>query len=82
MPDLKHRWSDVSYHGSPWYECDFCKTRRTYENIDEDCPEAAVCLAREAKETEQAERLEYEDLKRRREREFYLESKYGKIFKY
>ncbi len=74
--ETQHRWSDVSYHGSPIYVCDFCggEERRVR---DSPCPKAAEKLAAERAATEQKEKWEYQRMLRERERFEELHRKYG-----
>lgn len=76
---LPHSWEDVSYHGSPLYECRYCGVMQYKVRDDPDlayCPRAAECLAREAAAAERAERSEYERMRAERERWEYLRKKY------
>ncbi len=80
VPELissSHRWDDVSYHGSPIWQCDFCNIYKSTSSSDY-CPKAVEFRKREAKEAENKERWEYERMKAERERFAYLEAKYGK----
>lgn len=72
-----HRMDDVSYHGSPDYECDFCHVSERDPRISDPCEKAAECLAREAAAEEARERAEYAKLLAERKRFEHLHDKYG-----
>lgn len=38
--ELNHVWEDISYHGSPEYQCAFCDCDRTSELARRQCPKA------------------------------------------
>lgn len=69
-----HRWIDVSRHGSSLWKCEFCGT---YQGSDSECAKAEKMLAREADAKDVADRSEYAALVSKRNREMYLDRKYG-----
>jgi hypothetical protein len=71
-----HRWEDVSYHGSPTYQCSLCNTYEYDKAAKRFCPKLAETLEREAEQQEKAERAEYDRYIREAERIQYLKSKY------
>ncbi len=77
-PVFKHDFDDVSYHGSPIWQCLYCGVYKNDKGRTDYCPKAEEVLKRKAKEKESAERYEYERLKKERERFAYLEAKFGK----
>lgn len=81
MPCDKHQSharKDVSHHGSTLYMCDFCDAFETKDEAQEPCPARDRVLAARAAEAELDERLEYERMKKERERWAYLSAKYQK----
>jgi len=72
MTKTTHFWEDVSFHGSPVYECKYCCKSRGYKNLHdkEHCEETYLALKKEKEEIERKERLEYERI-------IYLLEKYG-----
>jgi len=76
-PDVMptHDWEDVSYHGSPDYECRFCGVAQ-WKKPAPYCPKAGVVLKVEAEERERKERDEYFRMKAERERFEQLRKKY------
>lgn len=82
MSDATHRWEDVSYHGSPIYECEiykceFCGCRKRSPEAALPCPEAAEKLRQEQEKLEQQEKWEWKQLEEKIARFFYLARKYG-----
>lgn len=74
---LGHDYEDVSRHGSPKWQCRFCHCYDYQDEAGEPCLMAEACLAKEAIEIEEDERVEYEFMKKERERWDYLSRKYG-----
>lgn len=72
-----HSWEDVSYHGSPDYECRYCSCTDYGREADLPCPKAETALKREAQIKEDNERAEYAQMKAKIERYLYLDGKYG-----
>lgn len=74
-----HHWEDVSYHGSPFYQCEYCRIMEWDEKAKEPCPKREEALKRKAEEKERKERLEWEELKRTVARHRYLIEKFGPL---
>lgn len=73
-----HRWEDVSYHGSPTYQCDFCQCYQYETKASlKQCPNAEECLEKEREKKDLDEFHEYQNLKKQRERWEYLKNKFG-----
>lgn len=65
---MSHRWLDVSYHGSPDYECDFCGIRKRSKEADLPCPKAEEKLKEEARQKEIDDYWEYCRMRKEREK--------------
>lgn len=73
-----HKWIDVSYHGSPIWQCDYCDCYR--REAQDHCPKAKECIEKERKEQERKEWYEYCDIMKKKERFEYLHSKFGEKY--
>ncbi len=69
-----HRWDDISYHGSPTYQCELCHVYEYEDGANKFCPK----LAEKAQQQEKAERAEFDRYIREQERIEYLKDKYGR----
>jgi hypothetical protein len=74
---MNHEYEDVSYHGSPTWECRFCGVHKQYGKDMGSCSKAEKILAKEAAKKEQEEFYEYKRLKAAEERYEYLKEKFG-----
>lgn len=76
----QHSWDDVSHHGGPLYQCEYCGVYRfTLKGPPyPPCPKASQVLIRRRLEQEQKERGEYERMLAERRRFDELHEKYGK----
>ena len=84
-----HSWVDESRHGSPWYKCEYCAADKgdvygygpdpleTALKVMPNCSKAAEALEAEEQRRIKAEKEEYAQLVRRKERERYLEETYA-----
>lgn len=75
--DHEHKWEDVSYHGIPRYECDYCGVVRgkAPANCDKALPHVVQAIVRR----EMREFDEYLDLLRASARQEYLQGKFGAL---
>lgn len=83
-----HSWIDVSYHGSPWYKCEYCGVDkddvygagpdpRREVSASPTCSKRKEVLKIREIERVRLEKLEYEKLLKERQRFEYLHAKYG-----
>lgn len=74
--DYGHLWEDVSYHGSPIYDCRLCDARFSDAKAYKPCPGRAAHDEKVRRDTEAAERAELKALQEADARRKYLETKY------
>lgn len=72
-----HYWEDVSYHGSPIYQCMACGCNEWDKNKPQFCPEGEEYAKRKRLELELKEKSEYRRLLEQKQRFEYLDAKYG-----
>ncbi len=72
-----HAWEDVSYHGSPDYECRYCSCADYNPSARLPCPKAEAALKQHAQKQEQDERAELARMEATVARYIYLTGKYG-----
>lgn len=70
MPKLSHAWVDMSYHGSPTWECDHCGVGLSSTNSVEECDKTTKAAEEVAAKLLASERREYDRIR-------YLLDKFG-----
>lgn len=71
-----HKWEDMSYHGSPDYQCMYCGCWEWDKQADMYCSKADECLEKERIQKHDAEFWEYKQLKTQHDRWEYLKQKF------
>lgn len=78
--NYKHRWEDISYHGSYIWVCKLCNADRDDHNENPKyCPKADQKEKEEEIAKLNKDRRDWEDLKAAKARETYLINKFGEI---
>jgi hypothetical protein len=74
-----HTWDDVSYHGSPDYECTWCGAQKWRKSHTDVCPKCVPHILRVIAERELKERGELRRFLEEDRRKQHLLDKYGDI---